>query len=164
MTTTTASRFRLHTIAPWISTAARLVLAAVFLTAGALKVIDPSGSVAAVRAYELVPAGWETLIGWGLPFVEIGLGLLLALGFQTRAVAIISAVVLALLIAAVISVAARGLSIDCGCFGGGGPVPSGQTRYPSEIIRDVGLLLLAGWLIWRPQSRFCLDRWNGESR
>jgi hypothetical protein len=72
--------------------------------------------------------------------------------------------VLALLIAAVISVAARGLSIDCGCFGGGGPVPSGQTRYPSEIIRDVGLLLLAGWLIWRPQSRFCLDRWNGESR
>lgn len=164
MTTSTASRSRLHTIAPWISTAARLVLAAVFLAAGALKAIDPSGSVAAVRAYELVPAGWETLIGWGQPFAEIGLGLLLALGFQTRAVAIISAVMLALLIAAVISVAARGLSIDCGCFGGGGPVPPGQTRYASEIIRDLGLLLLAGWLIWRPESRFSLDRWNGESR
>ena len=164
MTTTTASRSQLGTIAPWISTAARLVLAAVFLAAGMLKVIDPSGSVAAVRAYELVPAGWETLVGWGLPFVEIGLGLLLALGFQTRAVAIISAALLALLIAAVISVAARGLSIECGCFGGGGQVPPGETRYPSEIIRDLCLLLLAGWLIWRPQSRLCLDRWNGESR
>jgi uncharacterized membrane protein YphA (DoxX/SURF4 family) len=154
----------MHTIAPWISTAARLVLAAVFLAAGTLKAIDPSGSVAAVRAYELVPAGGETLIGWGLPFVEIGLGLLLALGLQTRAAAVISAVLLALLIAAVISVAARGLSIDCGCFGGGGPVLPGQTRYRSEIIRDLGLLLLAGWLIWRPESRFCLDRWNGASR
>lgn len=164
MTTTTASRSRLRTIAPWISTSARLVLAAVFLAAGTLKVIDPSGSVAAVRAYELAPAGWETLIGWGLPFVEIGLGLLLALGFHTRAVAIISAALLTLLIAAVISVAARGLSIDCGCFGGGGQVPPGETRYASEIIRDLGLLLLAGWLIWRPQSRLCLDRWNGESR
>jgi uncharacterized membrane protein YphA (DoxX/SURF4 family) len=143
---------------------ARLVLAAVFLAAGTLKAIDPSGSVAAVRAYELVPAGLETLIGWGLPFLEIGLGLLLALGLQTRAVAIFSAALLATLIAAVVSVAARGLSIDCGCFGGGGPVPPGETRYPSEIIRDAGLLLLAGWLIWRPRSRFSLDRWDGETR
>jgi uncharacterized membrane protein YphA (DoxX/SURF4 family) len=164
LTTATAPRSRHQSTAPWVSTVARLVLAAVFLAAGTLKAIDPSGSVAAVRAYELVPAGLETLIGWGLPFLEIGLGLLLALGLQTRAVAIFSAALLATLIAAVVSVAARGLSIDCGCFGGGGPVPPGETRYPSEIIRDAGLLLLAGWLIWRPRSRFSLDRWDGETR
>jgi uncharacterized membrane protein YphA (DoxX/SURF4 family) len=163
LTTTTAPRSRLQSSAPWVSTVARFVLAGVFLTAGTLKAMDPSGSVAAVRAYELAPAALETLIGWGLPFLEIGLGLLLALGLQTRAVAIVSAVLLATLIAAVISVAARGLSIDCGCFGGGGPVPPGETRYASEIIRDAGLLLLAGWLIWRPQSRLALDRWDEEA-
>jgi uncharacterized membrane protein YphA (DoxX/SURF4 family) len=161
--TATVLRSRLQSITPWISTAARLVLAAVFLTAGTIKAVDPSGSVAAVRAYELVPGAIETAIGWGLPFLEIGLGLLLALGLQTRAVAIVSTVLLVSLMAAVISVAARGLSIDCGCFGGGGAVPPGETSYASEIVRDVGLLLLAGWLIWRPRSRFCLDRWDGET-
>ena len=40
-----------------------------------------------------------------------------------------TAVLLVVFIAAVASAAARGLSIDCGCFGGGGPVPPGQTAY-----------------------------------
>ena len=54
------------------------------------------------------------------------------------------------------SAAARGLSIDCGCFGGGGPVPPGQTAYAAEIVRDLGLLAAAGWLVARPQSRLSL--------
>jgi uncharacterized membrane protein YphA (DoxX/SURF4 family) len=147
-------------MAPWISTAARLILAAVLVASGVLKAIDPSGTVAAVRAYQLVPAWAQTLIGWGLPFMEIGLAVLLALGLQTRVTAILTAVLLVVLMAAVISAAARGLSIDCGCFGGGGPVPEGETSYGREILRDLGLLLVAGWLMWRPRSRFCLDRWT----
>ena len=54
------------------------------LVAGALKVVDPQASVAAVRAYELLPTGLETLVGWGLPFVEVALGLLLLAGLGTR--------------------------------------------------------------------------------
>ena len=60
-------------------------------------------------------------------------------------------------IAAVASAAARGLSIDCGCFGGGGQVAPGQTAYGAEILRDVGLLLAALWLAWQPRSRYALD-------
>ncbi len=145
-----------------MSTLARVLLAGVLLAAGILKAIDPSGSVAAVRAYEIVPPPMATTIGWGLPFLEIGLGLLLAVGLHTRAAAISSAVLLVTLLAAIISVAARGLSIDCGCFGGGGPVAAGEASYTTEIVRDFGLLLLAGWLAWRPRTRFSLDRWDGE--
>ncbi|HET9779094.1 MAG TPA: MauE/DoxX family redox-associated membrane protein [Propionibacteriaceae bacterium] len=144
--------------ASWISTGARLVLGGVFLVAGVLKAIDPQSSVAAVRAYQLLPASLATVVGWGLPFAEIALGLLLLAGIATRAVAAAAAMLLVIFIAGVISAAARGLSIDCGCFGGGGAVAPGDTAYGTELVRDVGLLLLAGWLVWKPQSRFALDR------
>jgi uncharacterized membrane protein YphA (DoxX/SURF4 family) len=148
--------------APWVSTAARVVLGGVFLVAGGLKVIDPQSSVAAVRAYRLLPTSVATIVGWGLPFAEIALGLLLLAGVATRLVAAAVVVLLVVFIAGVASAAIRGLSIDCGCFGGGGDVAPGQTAYASEIVRDVGLLLLALWLVWQPRSRFALDRLSTE--
>lgn len=160
MSVSLATEPRLTTVAVWVSTAARVVLGGVFLVAGALKVIDPQSSVAAVRAYRLLPSSLATIVGWGLPFAEIALGVLLLVGIATRLVAVASAVLLLVLIAAVISAAARGLSIDCGCFGGGGDVAPGQTAYGIEIVRDVGLLLLAVWLVWQPRSRLTLDRFS----
>ena len=149
---------RLAAAAPWVSTAARVILGGVFLVAGGLKVIDPQSSVAAVRAYRLLPTSVATIVGWGLPFAEVALGLLLLAGVATRLIAAAAAVLLMVFIAAVASAAIRGLSIDCGCFGGGGDVAPGQTAYRTEIVRDVGLLLLALWLVWQPRSRFALDR------
>jgi uncharacterized membrane protein YphA (DoxX/SURF4 family) len=143
-------------VAPWVSTAARLVLGAVLVVAGGLKVADPQASVAAVRAYELLPTGLATIVGWGLPFLELVLGLLLLAGIAVRPAALTTALLLVVFVAAVVSAAARGLSIDCGCFGGGGPVPPGQTAYVSEIVRDVALLAAAVWLVVRPHSRLSL--------
>jgi uncharacterized membrane protein YphA (DoxX/SURF4 family) len=143
--------------APWISTIVRLVLGGVLLVAGGLKVIDPQSSVQAVTAYELLPDGLARIVGWGLPFAEIAIGLLLVVGALTRWAALAAGVMMIVFIAAVGSAAARGLSIDCGCFGGGGTVAPGETAYTAEILRDVGLLLMAAWLVWRPQSRFALD-------
>ncbi len=140
----------------WASTLARLALGGILITAGALKAIDPQTSTAAVRAYRLLPASLETVVGWALPFVEIALGLLLLAGIATRVIAVFIAGLLLMFIAAVISAAARGLSIDCGCFGGGGEVEAGQAAYGIEIVRDLGFLALALWLIWRPRSRFAL--------
>ncbi len=157
MSTRLLTRTRLQPVLPWISTAARLLIAGVLLTAGALKVVDPATSVAAVRAYELLPQGLVSIVGWGLPFLEIALGLLIVAGLFTREVAVATAILLLLFIVAVASAAARGLSIDCGCFGGGGEVAPGETRYTAEIIRDLGLLALCGWLIWRPASKLSLD-------
>ncbi len=142
----------------WVSTVFRCTLVAVFLVAGGLKVDDPQSSVQAVRAYRLLPGAIEPLVGWGLPFVEISLGLILATGLFTRTAAAVAAALLLLFIAEVSSAAARGLSIDWGCFGGGGAVAVGETRYGAEILRDTGLLAMTAWLIWRPRSRLSLDR------
>jgi hypothetical protein len=53
---------------------------------------------------------------------------------------------------------ARGLSIDCGCFGGGGAVDPEDTKYLSEIIRDIGLLILGIYLYFYPKGRFSVDK------
>jgi hypothetical protein len=54
---------------------------------------------------------------------------------------------------------ARGIAINCGCFGGGGAVAASQTQYWQDLLRDTGFLLLSAWLLWRPASKLSLDRW-----
>jgi uncharacterized membrane protein YphA (DoxX/SURF4 family) len=142
----------------WIGTLARLALGGVFLVAGALKVSDPDASVRAVQAYRLLPTDVAEIVGYVLPAVEIGLGLLLLLGLMTRAAAVVALVLLVAFVIGVSSAWARGLSIDCGCFGGGGEVAPGATRYVEELVRDAGLIVAAVFLILRPQTRFALDR------
>ena len=141
---------------PWVSLIARLVLGSVMLVAGALKVTDPETAAQAVRAYELLPSSLVQPVGWGLPFLEIAIGLLLIVGFGVRASAVAAGVFMIVFIAAVSSAWARGLSIDCGCFGGGGQVAAGQTKYLQEILRDVGLLALAVWVWMYPVSKFAV--------
>lgn len=146
-----------RTVIVWISTVARLGLAAVLLVAGGLKVADPGQAVQAVRAYELLPKSLENVVGWGLPFAEIALGLLLLLGLFTRWAAAAGGLLMVAFIIGVASAAARGLSIDCGCFGGGGEVAPDQTAYAQEILRDIGFGALAVWLVIWPRTRFALD-------
>ena len=135
-----------------VGTVARLGLAAVFLVSGVLKAIDPDGTYVAVRAYDVLPKAALAVVAVVLPWLEIALGLLLLAGFATRAVAVAGAGLLLVFVAGVTQAWARGLSIDCGCFGGGGVVDEGQTAYGSELLRDAGFLLLAGWLIVRPRT------------
>jgi uncharacterized membrane protein YphA (DoxX/SURF4 family) len=142
----------------------RLGLAGVWLVSGAIKVADLNQTYVAVQAYDLLPAGLVSLIAGAVPFLELALGVLLLVGLGTRVAAVVSAVVLLAFIGAVAQAWARGLSIDCGCFGGGGQVAAGETAYPEEIARDLGFLLLCGWLVVRPRSRFSLDGWLTGNR
>ncbi|MGW1176772.1 MauE/DoxX family redox-associated membrane protein [Kitasatospora sp. NPDC002543] len=143
----------------WLGTVVRLGLAVVWGWAGLAKVSDPAEAAQAVRAYEILPEGLVKPIGYGLPFLELALALLLVVGLGVRLVAGVSALLLLVFIAGIASAWARGISIDCGCFGGGGHVDASQTEYLQEILRDTGFLLLAGFLLWRPRTRLSVDGW-----
>jgi uncharacterized membrane protein YphA (DoxX/SURF4 family) len=143
-------------VAPWLATAARLLLGGVFLVAGLLKIPDPAAAVRAVRAYRLLPEALVAPVAFGLPVVEIAVGLALIVGVFVRTAAIASAVLLVVFLAGVGSAWARGLQIDCGCFGGGGAVAAADTAYPAEILRDSALLLVALALARWPRSRLAL--------
>jgi uncharacterized membrane protein YphA (DoxX/SURF4 family) len=143
-------------IRPWLGTAARLLLGGVLVVAGALKLPDPAAALRAVRAYRLLPEAVAGPVAFGLPVVEIAVGLALLAGVFVRTAALAAAVLMVVFLVAVGSAWARGLQIDCGCFGGGGQVAAGRTAYPPEVARDVGLLALALALARWPASRLAL--------
>ena len=143
---------------PWLTLFARLILGGVLLAAGALKIGNLQKSAMAVRAYERLPVSLANFLGYTLPWIEIGVGLLLITGALVRISGLIGAVTMLAFIIAIGQAWARGLSIDCGCFGGGGAIDPEDTKYLSEIIRDIGLLILGIYLYLYPKGRFGLDK------
>lgn len=145
----------------WIGLIARLLLGGVLIVAGALKVGAPGESVVAVRAYLILPYEMTEFVGYAMPFGEILLGLMLVTGTFTRLSGVLGALLMLVFAAAIVSVWARGMSLDCGCFGGGGEIdPEAATAaYPWEIARDVGLAAAGIWLAIWPRTPFSLDGW-----
>ncbi|WP_404825592.1 MauE/DoxX family redox-associated membrane protein [Plantactinospora soyae] len=149
---------------PWLGTAARLGLAAVWLVAGGSKIGDLAASGRAVNAYQIFPYDLSVVIGAALPFVELALGLILLVGLATRLAAGISAFLLVIFIAGIASAWTRGLSIDCGCFGSGGDLAAGQDpTYGTEVLRDLGFLVLAGFLLVWPRTPVSVDAVLGRN-
>ncbi len=140
-----------------LGTLLRLVLGGVILVAGALKVTNLGQSALAVRAYQLLPYDLAGYVGYALPIIEIVIGLMLVLGLFTRMSALLGALLMLAFVIGIASAWARGLSIDCGCFGGGGTIGAEQTAYPLELSRDVALLLAGAWLVRRPHTAYALD-------
>lgn len=151
-------QFKFLQAQPWLTLLARLILGVVLLLAGGLKVGNLQKSAMAVRSYELLPIGLANFLGYVLPWIEIGLGALLVLGVAVAISGLLGALTMLAFIIAIAQAWARGLSIDCGCFGGGGAIDPEDTKYLSEIIRDIGLLLLGVFLYYFPKGRFSLDK------
>ncbi|MDR2975331.1 MAG: DoxX family membrane protein [Propionibacteriaceae bacterium] len=145
----------------WVSLAARLILGIVLIAAGAQKVTNLAGSAQATTAYQMLPFEVAQVVGYALPFAEIGLGLLLVIGLFTRLAGVLGALMMLAFIIAIISVWVRGISIDCGCFGGGGPIDPAEAikKYPWEILRDVGLTACGVWLAAVKRSFLAVDAW-----
>ena len=149
---------KLVKIQPWFGFLARLILGGVLFAAGYLKVGKADESQMAVRAYEMLPIPIANILGLILPFIEVVIGALLILGALTRVMAALGGFTMIVFIIAIAQAWARGLNIDCGCFGGGGAVEPGQTKYLQEILRDIGLVFLAAYLIRYPTTKFSLDK------
>lgn len=143
---------------PWLTLLSRLILGVVLLVAGGLKIGNLPKSAMAVRAYELLPVSLANFLGYTLPWIEIGLGLLLIVGVTVKISGALGSLTMLAFIIAIAQAWARGLSIDCGCFGGGGAIDPEDTKYLSEIIRDIGLMALGIFLYFYPKGRFALEK------
>ncbi|WP_409483138.1 MauE/DoxX family redox-associated membrane protein [Arsenicicoccus dermatophilus] len=146
---------------PWTSLVARLLLGGVLVWSGLSKITALETSAEAVRAYRILPYDVANVVGYVLPVLELALGLLLLLGLFTRLSGLAGALLMLVFVGGIASVWARGISIDCGCFGGGGAIDpdSATAKYPWEIARDLALAACGAWLGLRPDSPVSMDRW-----
>ena len=128
----------------------RIILAAVFVYAGAAKALDPAAFADAIGSYRLLPHPAGVALALYLPWLEItgGLGVLWS---RTRQGALSLLFLLCLVFAiAVASAWIRGLDIACGCFGGGAV---GAAALRTSLLRSASLALLAGALLWVEEAR-----------
>jgi uncharacterized membrane protein YphA (DoxX/SURF4 family) len=132
----------------------RVLPAGLLLWAGLAKAFDRQGSILAVDAYDVLPDAVVRPVAAVLPWAEIGVGTLLLLGLFVRFAGFATAALSAVFIAGMAQAKARGLAIDCGCFGGGGP---GDGVSWWDIVRDVPILACGLYLAARPHGPFQLD-------
>lgn len=118
-----------------------VILGTIFLYAGVIKVLDPLKFADAVHAFKILPRWPIMSLALGLPMVEILSGILLITQRYRRLGAFAILVMTTVFAAAIASALARGLIINCSCFGELG-VPT-RTKLWTALIRDVALFLMA---------------------
>jgi uncharacterized membrane protein YphA (DoxX/SURF4 family) len=115
----------------------RVLLGGLFVYAGVVKVADPLGFAQDIRNYRLVGQALSFVAAVVLPWLEIVAGAFLIAGVWKRGAALVITGLLVFFIVLTIVTMARGLDVDCGCFGS----LSRKSGW-SVIFEDLGMLFL----------------------
>jgi uncharacterized membrane protein YphA (DoxX/SURF4 family) len=116
----------------------RLALAAIFGYAAWSKLREPWMLFAmSVDAYHVLPEWGAKAVARTLPWGELILAVLLAVGLWKRVTLPAASVLLAVFFSLMVRSYARGEAIDCGCFG------PGEAISPITLVRDGTLLAVS---------------------
>jgi uncharacterized membrane protein YphA (DoxX/SURF4 family) len=121
----------------WLELGCRLLLAGVFISAGLLKIVDPPGFAKAVFNYQILPVLASNVVAVALPWVEVLAGVALLAGVLRTESALILTGLLVVFMAAIAIALARGIDVECGCFGTGS---KGRRASLLTLVQDAGLL------------------------
>jgi putative oxidoreductase len=124
-----------------------ILVGALFVYAGAVKVIDPVEFARDIDNYKMLP--WQVGVGLALylPWLEILCGLaLITRVFYRGSVFIVMSLMSVFIIASIVA-KARGLDVSCGCFGHA----SQYLNFSWHLVLDFALLAGLG-LLWIGQS------------
>ena len=101
----------------------RLALGVIFLYAGYVKLREPWELFAMnIDSYKILPLAMAETAAHAIPWLEIALGVWLVAGIWLRASGTVASLVLGTFIVLMARAYAKGMQIDCGCFGSGDPI------------------------------------------
>ena len=124
----------------WIALPIRLYIGGVFLVACWHKILHPGSFAMDVATYQILPLYLVNLMAIVLPWIELVCGVLIIIGWRTRAAALLIAGMMAVFLAAITIALARGLEMSCGCF-----ASQSMTEDPiswKTVLRDLGWLAI----------------------
>lgn len=136
----------------------RLLAGGVFLYTGWAKIQDIDDTIRSVRNYQLLPEAIVPTVGSALPVLELILGALLVAGLLTRITATATGLLSLAFFIGVASAWARGLQIECGCFGNSGFTNNPVPGYVRELVLNGAIMLGCALLIRFGPGRLALDR------
>jgi uncharacterized membrane protein YphA (DoxX/SURF4 family) len=120
----------------------RLTVGGAFVFAGSLKLKDPARFALDVSHFRLLPNELINPVALLLPGIECVAGLLVLSGVWLRASALVVTGLTGIFMAAIVTALARGLNIECGCFGTMGGRHVGLV----SLAIDITLFSMAFWL------------------
>lgn len=139
-----------------ISFIARFGMAWVWIEAGVHKIGKTLDMTQAIKGYGIFTPEWAGYLATVIGPLEVIGGVLLLLGLFLRRSSIVATIVLLLFMVGITQAWARGLDIDCGCFGYDAQNPDRGMDYAKTLLRDAAYLFLTVWTIKRPFTKFAL--------
>jgi len=149
-----------------VSLVLRLALGIIFVYAAWVKLREPWALFAmAIDSYQLLPLTWVELVARTLPWVELAIGVFLIAGVLLRSASVGTAALLAVFFALMVRAYAKGMAINCGCFGPG-EVISWKTLLRDGSMLAAALVLTVMAFAGRGTPSFSLPalltRWTGR--
>jgi putative oxidoreductase len=120
-----------------------LIIAGIFIYAGAIKALDPVQFASDIDNYKILPWPVSVALAFYLPWLEIFCGFALVVRSLYRGALSILTVLILVFTLATIAAKVRGLDITCGCFGHA----SQNWSFPAHLATNLAILaaLLALW-------------------
>lgn len=131
---------------PRLSVLFRLLVGVAFIWAGVVKIGDPAAFEEGLVNYRMLPAATIPFLAVVVPPIEVATGLCLVIGFLCRGAALLSTGMLAVFTVAIVQAIARGINIECGCFGAGSDAAASMGW--QEVVRDLALLAAAAHVLF----------------
>lgn len=114
-------RFMESSVGSYMTLLLRVLVGGVFVWSGIVKIAEPDSFIRSLMVYQLFPVAWSGvavgLIAGILPWIEVGAGAALLLGYKPRTAALILAGLLCVFSGVLLVTVTRGIDIACGCFG-----------------------------------------------
>jgi uncharacterized membrane protein YphA (DoxX/SURF4 family) len=137
----------------WAGFAVRLAAAVIWIVAGAAKLPDIRNFQLLVDKYGILPGALTGPFAYALPFLEIAIGLYLAAGLFVRGTALTGTLLFSAFLIAQATAWARGMTLDCGCFG----TAVESTVGPLTMLRDFSLGIPTFLMLAFPARKISLD-------
>ena len=123
--------------------AVRLLLGFLFIYSGVIKIDDSGYFVKSLDNYKLLPPEFVNFSALLIPAIELIIGAFLLLGIFVKETALVADIMMIVFIAAIITAIARGLDIECGCFGTSDGTRVGLIKIIENIFILTGCALLS---------------------